>query len=145
MLSTPPAFVLSQDQTLHCLILFLNSSSQIHRRVCLLLLFPNYSLKKSLSDAAGCFQRSIRIFKCGTKCILQFLYSQVSFYFFAISTLLLFCSIKKGISIIFYTDTPFKELPWRRPTFPLPKEAVSSALVGLTALFGMGRGVSPPL
>ncbi len=29
----------------------------------------------------------------------------------------------------------------RRPTFPL--DAVSSALRGLTSLFGMGRGVSP--
>ncbi len=30
---------------------------------------------------------------------------------------------------------------WRRPTFPVKR--VSSALQGLTSLFGMGRGVTP--
>ena len=32
----------------------------------------------------------------------------------------------------------------RRPTLPLGDPAVPSALEGLTAVFGMGTGVTPP-
>ena len=35
-------------------------------------------------------------------------------------------------------------LAWQRPTLPAPCEQVPSALEGLTAVFGMGTGVSPP-
>ncbi len=44
---------------------------------------------------------------------------------------------KKG-GLVF--ETPCKA--WRRPTFPRTG-AVSSAMRGLTSLFGMGRGVHP--
>lgn len=33
---------------------------------------------------------------------------------------------------------------WRLPTFPPLREAVSSAWEGLTSVFGMGTGVTPP-
>ena len=36
-------------------------------------------------------------------------------------------------------------LTWRRPIFPGPYALVSSALVGLTSVFGMGTGGPPPV
>lgn len=41
-----------------------------------------------------------------------------------------------------FLGTKKEVLSWRRPTFAL---LLSSALVGLTAVFGMGTGVTPPL
>ena len=43
------------------------------------------------------------------------------------------------------TDHKQKIRSWRLPTLPSHKDSVPSASEGLTAVFGMGTGVTPPV
>jgi hypothetical protein len=64
-------------------------------------------------------------------------------FFYSFSRKIIKIAIKNPLSI---KTRGFVKLKIRqRPTLPLPYGAVPSALEGLTSLFGMGRGVSPPL
>ena len=58
------------------------------------------------------------------------------------------CVVRRSLT---YSDRPLpnrerpQELAWRRPIFPGPCAQVSSALAGLTTVFGMGTGGPPPV